>query len=114
VAGRLFSGWPSGCTVPSTATFEPQKEILKMVAIFPPSDPRAGLSDTVGYLKTIGDDAARIAGTLVVHHKKIADHEVKGKIHRLKTAAEDFGHAIRNEMAAMSAAVRAAIERPAQ
>jgi len=76
----------------------------------PASDPRS-LSDALSYLRTIGDDAGRIAGALVVHHQKIADHEVRGKIHRLKTAAEDFGHLIRREIASMSDTVRDAIER---
>jgi hypothetical protein len=77
----------------------------------PPTDPRASLSDTVAYLKTIGDDAARIAGALVVHHQKIADHEVRARLHRLKTAAEDFGHLIRREISSMSDNVRTSIER---
>jgi len=76
-----------------------------------PTDPRANLSDTVAYLRTIGDDAARIAGALVKHHQNTADHEVKGKLHRLKTAAEDFGHLVRREVASMSDNVRNAVER---
>jgi hypothetical protein len=78
---------------------------------FPPTDRGASLSDTVAYLRTLGDDAARIACALATHHQNIADHEVRGKIHRLKATAEDFGHLIRREIASMSDSVRAAIER---
>jgi len=77
----------------------------------PPTDARLALSDTVAYLKTIADDAGRIASALVVHHQNIADHEVKGKIHRLKVASEDFGHVVRREISSMSKNVSEAIER---
>ena len=70
------------------------------------------LSDTVAYLKTIADDAGRIANALVVHHQNIADHEVKGgTMHRLKVASEDFGRVVRREISSMSKNVSEAIER---
>jgi len=36
---------------------------------------------------------------------------VKGKIHRLKVASEDFGHVVRREISSMSKNVSEAIER---
>ncbi len=85
---------------------------IKMKQIFPPTDHRAGLPDTVAYLRTIGGDAGRLARALSVHRQRHAgDDATCGALSRFQTAAEDFSRVIDHAITNMSVAVLAAIER---
>ncbi len=80
----------------------------------PPTDPRGNLSDAVSYLKTLADDAGRLARALAVHQKNADDPPSRGALHRCQCAAEDFARTITDALANLSGAARATIERSPQ
>jgi hypothetical protein len=81
---------------------------------YPPTSERATLGDSVSYLKTLADDAGRLAKALAVHGKNADDHASRGALHRCQTAAEDFARVIDGALANLSPGARATIERSPQ
>jgi hypothetical protein len=79
-----------------------------------PTSPLATLSDAVSYLRTLGDDAGRLAKALAIHQKNADDHPSRGALHRCQCAAEDFARVIDGALANLSGAARAAIKRSPQ
>jgi hypothetical protein len=66
------------------------------------------ISETVRAVTALARDARRLADALA-HHKVGTDAPCHAALHRIETSLRDFGNAIRDAEAALSASARIAI-----